>query len=133
MSCEINSPKDWFEALVQASRDGQFPSRDPDRGCRYRCEDGRRCAIGFLIPDEQYSPELEGTGCRALMKLNPGLLPPWLNPETGTMVQSIHDRMAYKIGHGGLGGWDHSQFVRDLLDVPLFAGMPLPEDWSGPN
>lgn len=29
-------------------------------GCRYRDESGRKCAVGCLIPDELYSPELEG-------------------------------------------------------------------------
>lgn len=29
--------------------------------CRYRSEDGRKCAIGWLISDVHYSPDLEGS------------------------------------------------------------------------
>ncbi len=29
--------------------------------CRYRCEDGRMCAVGVLIPDEKYNDDLEGS------------------------------------------------------------------------
>jgi hypothetical protein len=28
--------------------------------CRYRVVNGRRCAVGCLIPDDKYSPSLEG-------------------------------------------------------------------------
>lgn len=31
-----------------------------DGGCRYRTEDGKMCAVGCLIPDALYSPEIEG-------------------------------------------------------------------------
>lgn len=29
-------------------------------GCAYRGDDGRKCAVGCLIPDELYSPHMEG-------------------------------------------------------------------------
>ena len=35
-------------------------SLDRDGFCVYRGENGRRCAIGWLIPDERYYVELEG-------------------------------------------------------------------------
>ena len=37
--------------------------------CRYRAPDGCMCAIGALIPDDQYTPELEGNNVRALSDL----------------------------------------------------------------
>lgn len=27
--------------------------------CRYRTHDGKKCAIGMLIPDDKYGPEME--------------------------------------------------------------------------
>lgn len=30
------------------------------RACRYRGDEGRKCAVGVLIPDELYKAELEG-------------------------------------------------------------------------
>ena len=34
--------------------------------CAYRGEDGTKCAIGILIPDEIYLPEMEGKGFSTL-------------------------------------------------------------------
>lgn len=31
-----------------------------DAGCRYRMADGKRCAVGCIMPDENYRPEFEG-------------------------------------------------------------------------
>lgn len=31
-----------------------------DGNCAYRAEDGSKCAIGCLIPDDLYDPEMEG-------------------------------------------------------------------------
>jgi hypothetical protein len=39
------------------------PSReDGGTGCLYRGPDGKKCAIGYLIPDELYDPDMEGRG-----------------------------------------------------------------------
>lgn len=39
------------------------PSINFDTGqCMYRGPDGRKCAVGALIPDEEYSPAIEGAG-----------------------------------------------------------------------
>lgn len=35
--------------------------------CMYRTENGLKCAIGCLIPDELYKGEMEGKGANALM------------------------------------------------------------------
>lgn len=34
--------------------------------CAYRGEGGRRCAAGWVIPDERYSPNLEGAPANSL-------------------------------------------------------------------
>jgi hypothetical protein len=31
-------------------------------GCAYRAHDGKRCALGYLIPDSIYHPKFEGLG-----------------------------------------------------------------------
>lgn len=36
-------------------------------GCRYRSPNGTKCAVGCLIPDELYTPEIEGAGVEALI------------------------------------------------------------------
>ena len=34
--------------------------------CAYRTEQGDKCAIGYLISDEHYTPEMEGSGVEGL-------------------------------------------------------------------
>ena len=46
--------------LLQNERSVTFSS-----GCRYRGEDGLKCAIGCLIKDEVYSSDLEGNGVQS--------------------------------------------------------------------
>lgn len=36
--------------------------------CAYRGEDGKRCAVGHLMPDEAYRPEMEGRNIRDLVE-----------------------------------------------------------------
>jgi hypothetical protein len=65
--------------------------------CRYRAHDGTKCAIGVLIPDDLYHPNLEGRGVWRLLKdASEGLpLSPLFGPEVchGLLMslQDIHD------------------------------------------
>lgn len=34
---------------------------DKNGGCKYRTHDGLKCAVGCIIPDELYSPIMEGS------------------------------------------------------------------------
>jgi hypothetical protein len=43
---------------VKSEYDGD---EDGDNTCRYRTQDGNRCFVGELIPDEKYSPTIEDT------------------------------------------------------------------------
>lgn len=47
--------------VVTKLREQNAPSIDKDDNCVYRGPGGRRCALGWLIPDELYKPEIEGT------------------------------------------------------------------------
>ncbi len=55
--------------------------------CRYRGYNGRKCAIGHLISDEEYSIELEGAGIVYLIKNAFG---PHLKPKK---VKSFFERL----------------------------------------
>lgn len=60
--------------------------------CAYRGEKGRKCAIGVLVSDEEYSPELENNGVRTLDLDD--TLPPSLRGfaiEFLEALQAIHD------------------------------------------
>lgn len=73
---------------------------DDGRGqCRYQAPDGKRCAIGFIIPDDIYHPTLEGLRvadlAHQLLHTNFGrefarLL--YRDLELLTALQQMHDR-----------------------------------------
>ena len=61
--------------------------------CRYRAEDGTKCAVGALIPDEVYDPKMEGYDVDCVLSSDPGYLPEWMhdNAELLRALQTAHD------------------------------------------
>ena len=58
--------------------------------CRYRTADGKKCAVGCLIPDDRYTPELEGkTATQEAVAAAAGL--EGHNLQLATRLQVIHD------------------------------------------
>ena len=57
-------------------------------GCAYRGAEGRKCAIGYCIPDEEYSPDMEG-----LTAHEPSIarLFPLVDAEEMRTLQRVHD------------------------------------------
>lgn len=45
--------------MAQQKRRAQFTRDNGNTDCAYRLPDGRKCAIGALIPDELYVPEMD--------------------------------------------------------------------------
>lgn len=87
--------------------------------CNYRGAEGRACAVGCLIPDEMYSPDMDisdpfsgynGTGVASLLgrfpDLKPRLLPSGLSERAGldflTELQYLHDSVEPDIWGKGL-------------------------------
>lgn len=59
--------------------------------CVYRAPNGVKCAVGHLIPDEHYSPELEGN---EVTRLPPELMNSvfaGVNPDLLADMQFVHD------------------------------------------
>lgn len=78
--------------------------------CLYRGPDGLKCAVGCLIPDENYSEDMEGTGIQTelnLIKYN--------------MAPSKVDRILMNLGHD-------IDLCSDLQAVHDWCGV---EDWEG--
>ena len=50
-----------FNTVVKGLR-AQGCKSENDAGCAYRGIEGRRCAAGFLIPDDKYSTKFEHQG-----------------------------------------------------------------------
>lgn len=61
--------------------------------CAYRGSEGRKCAIGCLIPNTRYKSEMEGKGVRGLIEqFRPDLPKYFIKHELFLMqLQSIHD------------------------------------------
>lgn len=61
---------------------------DPD-GCFYRSADGLKCAIGALIPDDQYDPEFEGSAASTIAHAIPSLH--GVSSSLLDCLQGVHD------------------------------------------
>lgn len=78
-----------FNAVVKHAR--QMKERCMvDGQCKYRREDGNRCFVGALIPNNKYDPKFdEGSGLRFDLITGP-MNASHLNPLLSTL-QTIHD------------------------------------------
>ena len=77
----MKTPQEIFDTVVNHLRkqnsqsvaynpDGTMQLVHGDHGgpvCLYRSEDGKRCAAGALISDEQYTPAMEGKNISAVI------------------------------------------------------------------
>ena len=57
--------------------------------CYYRMDCGKMCAVGALIPDEQYQETFEGQASDDIQQLIPALS--YISPDLLGRAQSIHD------------------------------------------
>ena len=62
-----------------------------DYTCLYRGPHGRKCGVGMVITDDEYSPDMEKSGVMALK--GSGLLPARLSKHIKLLValQQVHD------------------------------------------
>lgn len=103
----INAPQPsvYYDAVLESDN------------CKYRGEQGTKCAVGHLIPDEFYSEDMEGLGVGTLwethFELRP-LLAPWSVRDLKEL-QHHHDFAALK--------WDPSVKWSDIIrkELSVFA------------
>lgn len=78
---QINlTPQEAFDTVARhLFAQGRLALRDfgGEEGCVYRGDDGCKCAVGILIPDELYDPKMEGHSA-ASDSVGP-LFPPSIN------------------------------------------------------
>lgn len=78
----------------------------PGGACRYRAPDGRRCAIGCLISDDQYQSKFEGHAvsgakeCCKQLRRAAGISEQQL--DMAESLQGIHDYTAVPLWEGKL-------------------------------
>lgn len=57
--------------------------------CQYRAEDGKKCFVGHLIPEDKYHPSLEGAMITDVPIIGIGLV-----PENSTLARLLRDCQA---------------------------------------
>lgn len=69
------TPQEIFDKVTVHLLTQNLKSRETPWGgdCKYRDSRGHKCAVGILIPDELYKPEMEGASYSALRRLYPEL------------------------------------------------------------
>ncbi len=67
-----------------------------DKYCRYHGDDGSMCAVGVLIPKEDYFPEIDqgNRSIKNLIQQYTDKFPEWMSENLGLLseLQSVHDR-----------------------------------------
>lgn len=54
--------RELFDKVVAHLRAQNAKAQNQNYACMYRATDGKKCAVGCLILDKHYSPDLEGKG-----------------------------------------------------------------------
>ena len=57
--------------LLNQGRRAKSLAPSPENSCLYRAPGGLKCAVGALIPDEVYNPNMEGTTASGLYEKYP--------------------------------------------------------------
>ena len=83
---------------------GHGPSLSSDGDPRYRGPNGRRCAIGLLLPQRLYDPEMEGNS-----------------------FSTVCEEFAPAMTEAGLMGFHDGSFGRDLRDAHDDNSIGWPE------
>lgn len=118
-------PQEWLDQLVKASYEGKFPAYDANRGqCCYRTPEGYACAVGLLIPDEKYTPDMDAYGGvdRDFCEKYGHALPGWATYRHLEEVQNVHDFAESDMRLRGK-PWSHTKFVEELLRCSIFEGL----------
>jgi hypothetical protein len=109
----FNKVWDWF--VVQRKPAGM----GKDNVYMYRCRDGSRCAVGVLIPDDEYSPTMEPEPAIALRNTIPALY--CIPGHFLNTLQGIHDEAASQIE-----AEFHGVFYANLEDMGESWGLTIP-------
>lgn len=104
---------------------------DGQGSCVYRSDNGLKCAVGCLIPDESYTTEMEGNAAQDLgTRFN---LPEWFK-DNGLLLQElqeVHDNEGDAWGElDGVKACLISIALEHELDYSVLEDLPAPEGTS---
>lgn len=104
-------------ALQRQGKRAEFRGR-----CKYLTEDGAKCAVGHLIPSEDYDPKFESQTVLTILRIL-GLEIPLVTVKLLQDMQHIHD-------HIQIQAWEDA-FKR--LEANAIAGNTMSEEWWAKN
>lgn len=123
-------------AVAGMASQGFQPAYNTDYGgpsCAYRGTEGRKCAIGWCIPDELYVSEMEHKNIKAILADNSyefsnslqGLFPDSVSDNTLLELQKCHDNY---VATGEGEAIDVVENIRrDLREFGLKYNLQIPE------
>lgn len=121
--------QEYYDALVRAAQDGTFPAVKYSgwgRECCYRLDGTpaclKRCAVGILIPDEDYRPEMEGSYWLWPSEVRDSIRPEGMEDVDIARVQYIHDHLSMSV----VNGWEPyfaATLVRRINLLSCFADV----------
>ena len=107
-----------FTLIVQHLRTQGVPAVNATTGCVYRHKDGiRRCAVGVLIPDEEYDIRLEGFIVEEIYDKVPAFQA--VSQELLSAMQNAHDSWTYH-------KWDFTWIEEQYTSVAERFGLVVP-------
>ena len=117
--------KQYFDLLVKTSSEGGFPAVTRSGSCCYRMENGRKCAVGIIIPNEIDTYAFEGSGisdltdyARELLQIR-SWIPDGILEGDLQKVQECHDNQVLHYDYF-LPPWNHDKFVESLSELECF-------------
>lgn len=87
----------------------QQKERSMDGKCLYRGPNGKKCAIGILIPDEKYDPDMEGKCSYQLKEYEYDLDPAIFNTENTAFLDQLQR------AHDLRSNWNSAENMRKAL------------------
>jgi hypothetical protein len=117
-------------SLIADSKNVSVTIKGP--ACAYRGDNGTMCAVGCIMPDDVYRPDLEGSGLIAILAKNMG---PWFTAVSvhETLLRSLqgaHDNAAV---HSTEKVPFNEHLVHKLRHVALEHRLEYaPERWNAP-
>lgn len=108
-----------FDKIVARLMDGTGRALDEGGECMYRAPNGLSCAVGCLIPDEEYYPRIEGLLADELINLN---CLNKLNLYMLERLQFVHDEEL-----NWTGSTLNEEGIRILQEIAAYYDLTMPE------
>lgn len=119
----LETKQDVFDAVVRHLISQGRPAIDENGSCRYRTASGLSCAVGGIMSDEVYEPDLEHTAICSL--INAGRIPKWRKKDFSAILadlQRVHDNLS-SYANGNKPAQD-SVWQRDSSGTPVGWDIP---------